>query len=185
MTSCHRVAALIRDGHATRSLETQLQRLRLHDIARVSPDQLNSIVQAIDSSNAPADAARIAVLHHQLLPISSEEEVKTFETLTNLGEIRAFLVANEFDAILHGHKHTARAYEDVLRNFDHPHADEPSATRRCVVASCGTIGMGQRGPGNEIGKLIDVETGPGNLKSIAIQSIPAVLCGGRLRPGLL
>lgn len=174
------VESLAAESQATRALATQLRRLRLHDIARINPDQLNAIVNAIDSGGFQPNAVRFAVMHHQLLPISSEEEVKTFEAFTNLGEIRAFLVANEFDVVLHGHKHTPRVYEDVLRDFDQPHADQPSASRRCVVASCGTIGMGQRGPGSEIGKLIDIRTGPGALRRAKIQSVPAVAGGGRL-----
>ncbi len=179
------IEELISKGYATKSLASQFHRLRLHDVARISPEQLNAVAQSMDSTALQPDAVRIAVMHHQLLPVGSEEEVKTFETFTNLGEIIAFLVANEFDIVLHGHKHTPMVYEDLLRNFAQLHVDQPSALRRCIVVSCGTIGMGQHGPDSETAKLIDIQTGPGKLKRVKIKSVPSVTGGGRLRSNTL
>jgi 3',5'-cyclic AMP phosphodiesterase CpdA len=172
--------SLVLNGHATNDLLALVRRLRLHDAARISPDQLNAVAQAMDTAELPKNTVRAAVMHHHLLPISSEEEVKTFESFTNLGEIRAFLVANQFDIVLHGHKHLPRAYEDVLRDFDQQRTDMPGATRRCIVSSCGTIGLGQRGAGSEVGKLVEIETGPGRLRRAKVHTIRAVSAGGRM-----
>jgi hypothetical protein len=45
--------------------------------------------------------------------------------------------------------------------------------------------MGQRGPGTEVAKLLEIKTGPGALKRVKLRSVPAVAGGGRLRDGLI
>jgi hypothetical protein len=41
---------------------------------------------------------RIAALHHQIFPLSPTDEVKPFETKSNLDEFRTFLADNAIDS---------------------------------------------------------------------------------------
>jgi 3',5'-cyclic AMP phosphodiesterase CpdA len=100
--------------------------LRRHDIPRVSNAQmaaLQELLRAVDPSVLRPEAGdqriRIAVLHHQLLPVSAREEFKSFESLTNLGAVREFLAALKIDVVLHGHKHEAALYWDYIANQRH------------------------------------------------------------------
>jgi 3',5'-cyclic AMP phosphodiesterase CpdA len=90
---------------ALRRLQEEVERLRIADVARLSPAQLGAVGALLrDPSSRSArpfgqgGPLRIAVLHHQLLPVSVAEEVKPYETLTNLGDVRDFLHSNEITA---------------------------------------------------------------------------------------
>ena len=68
-----------------------LRRLRVADAARVSDAQLEAVRGLLASVTVgSALPLRIAALHHHLLPVSTREEVKAFESLTNLGLVRQF-----------------------------------------------------------------------------------------------
>jgi len=95
----------------------QIDRLRLFDMARVSRQQLKAFgtlaSQAETALNrAGATPLLIATLHHQLLPVSTGEEIKPFEGLTNLGQVRQAFADKKINLVLHGHKHTSTAYWD-------------------------------------------------------------------------
>jgi 3',5'-cyclic AMP phosphodiesterase CpdA len=95
------------------------EELRRHDIPRVSNAQMAAIQEllaGLDPSerlSAP-DRVVIGVLHHQLLPVSSREEFKSFESLTNLGAVREFLASLGAHVVLHGHKHESALYWDYI-----------------------------------------------------------------------
>jgi len=121
----------------------QLDRLRQHDIARVSQAQIEALASLFDKLKLPRQhdgRVRIAVIHHQLLPVSTREERKTFEALTNLGLIRQTLREFEFDIVLHGHKHEEAVYWDYVRR-DSDSIDEP-ARRLLVIAAPGEFKAG-------------------------------------------
>jgi 3',5'-cyclic AMP phosphodiesterase CpdA len=105
-----------------------LQRLRIADAARVSEDQLEAVRRIVKlvtpSGKIPL---RIAAIHHHLLPVSAKEEIKPFESLTNLGLVRQFLRDQEIAIVLHGHKHTAFTYVDYISSY------ENSPSRPCPV----------------------------------------------------
>jgi hypothetical protein len=103
----------------------QLEALRKHDIARVSRRQvralrllLGELSIAVDRDQDPRP--RLAVLHHQLLPVSAREEWKTFESLVNLGFVREALRELGVDVVLHGHKHEGKLYWDYARRSSEP-----------------------------------------------------------------
>ncbi len=56
---------------------------------------------------------KIAVLHHHVAPIACSEEIKKFELLINAGIFKRTLVDNEFNVVLHGHKHWNEIYWDT------------------------------------------------------------------------
>ena len=124
----------------------ELRSLRVHDMARVHKRQLDSLKKRLDVlptwGDADLDArVRIAVLHHPIGPISGVEEVKRFEWLTNLEQVRSFLYFNGFHVVLHGHKHESYLGWDWLL----PAGNDLNAIprRMLVVGSPGDFCPGQ------------------------------------------
>ncbi|HEV7962463.1 MAG TPA: metallophosphoesterase, partial [Actinoplanes sp.] len=142
------------------------------DIARLGPHQQRHASDAL-RADAPDGAVRIAVMHHQLLPISPDEEVKPFEALTNLGEVRDFLAGNGIDLLLHGHKHVEHMYADRyrpnLRGLD-------SSIRKLLVCSAGTVGLGQP-YGGEMAKLLTIDAEHAAARRATVVSVPSTRNG--------
>jgi 3',5'-cyclic AMP phosphodiesterase CpdA len=119
-----------------RRAEDELRKLRLADIAKVDSEQLSELGRLLDRAlpRAPEDdeRLRIAVLHHPIGPISEEEEIKPFESLTNLSAVRRFLLTRGFHIVVHGHKHTDYVGWDWLTE---PTAEEATAQGRIFVIS--------------------------------------------------
>jgi len=108
------------DADVRSKLLDQIRSLRRRDAARVSRWQIEALGHYFDKLRLPRqrepgdDRLRVAVIHHQLLPVSTREERKLFESLTNLGQVRQTLREYGFDIVLHGHKHEAAIYWDVV-----------------------------------------------------------------------
>jgi 3',5'-cyclic AMP phosphodiesterase CpdA len=107
----------------TRRLRRLVDRLRRHDIARVSNAQISALLELLATEEPKLldpdpqdDRVRLAVLHHQLLPVSPREEFKSFESLSNLGAVRELLAGLSTDIVLHGHKHDSALYWDYIAN---------------------------------------------------------------------
>jgi dihydrofolate reductase/3',5'-cyclic AMP phosphodiesterase CpdA len=105
-------------GREREQLMKELRRLRQHDMPRISRAQIQALGAYFESMGLPRRAEddprlRVAVLHHQLLPVSTREERKPFESLVNLGEVRAMLQDYGFELVLHGHKHESGMYWDI------------------------------------------------------------------------
>lgn len=105
----------------------------VYDIARVSEEQLDRLTDMLRAYDT-TELVRIAVLHHHLLPVSENEEVKYFESFTNLARLRAWLRDHGFHAVLHGHKHQSALTWDHVYEF--AHHDKPP--RRMLVVSAPT-----------------------------------------------
>ena len=94
--------------------------LRRHDVARISNDQIDALLELLReedpkiAQDSPDPRVRIATLHHQLLPVSAREELKTFESLSNLGAVRELLSQLGIGVVLHGHKHTSALFWDYV-----------------------------------------------------------------------
>lgn len=144
----------------------------LYDVARISDEQRVSASRAMSAAITPGDAPiRIAVLHHQLLPISLEEEIKPFESIVNLSQVRDWLANNRIDMVLHGHKHVAVAYEDryiPLTGSGEMH--------RLLVSSVGTVGLGQLAD-NVVGCLITTDPTRPSLGKVTIRNVRSVQPG--------
>jgi len=159
-------------------LTKEINSLRSYDAARLSPQQLQAVSTMIESAR-PAEKAgtiRVALLHHHLLPVSTSEEVKPFESIVNLGALRNFLVANEFNVVLHGHKHTGNAFWDTMTPFA-PTGTEPSG--RILVISGSTIGATDA-PKAEVCRLLRFDTTT-TAPRLTVIRVPAVEPGGRIR----
>lgn len=117
----------------------ELKKLRQQDMARVSERQIDCLRQLFEAKGIAVERGqdprpRIAVLHHQLLPVSTRVEVKPFEALTNLGLVRETLRDFGIDVVLHGHKHEGAIYWDLARRASDPIMFE---RRTLVIASPG------------------------------------------------
>lgn len=156
-------------GGISESLLAHILRSRLYDMPRISDQQMAALADLLHDT--PAHCVRIAALHHQLIPVREEEEVKPFESIVNLGAFTAFLGDAEIDVIAHGHKHADQVQVTTLGG--------PTTTsqRHAVVTSCGTIG-GAAGTGHEIAKLIRIGSDLPTLRRVEILRVPAV-GGGR------
>jgi 3',5'-cyclic AMP phosphodiesterase CpdA len=176
-----------RDDETQLALAREVQRLRTFDMARFSPGQLTHGRNAMDlalASKPGINPVRIVALHHQILPITTTEELKPFESLTNLGEFREFLRANAIDIVLHGHKHVAAAYEDSYLIPSPGAADsEEQLQHRVLICSAGTTG-GQLAAGTELAKLIEIDTHLPRLRRVRLSSLPAVSSGSSIRSGV-
>jgi len=113
-----------------------LERLRRFDIARISPDQFEAfrglVRAALADLGGLADGTGshlgrppllVGVTHHHLLPVSDDEEIKPFESFTNLGKVRDELRDSGIGLLLHGHKHKLAAYWDRQDVVGQPRRD--------------------------------------------------------------
>lgn len=173
------VAQTNSSGRAVKALyEAWAERGRI-DVARVSEAQralCNLLVvreraEVIDRGK-PAPVM-IAAFHHQLRPVSSEEEFTSFEGISNLGEVRAWLAGNHFDILLHGHKHADRVAADLFVPFDE--ADR-SASHRLLVISAPTIGHGQPAS-NPVARLMTIDAKLPRASELALRSVPSRAAG--------
>ena len=125
---------------------SQVDRLRRHDMARVSRPQIRALGHLFEHlgesrGRSPGDQrVRVAVLHHQLLPVSTREERKPFESIINLGLVRQTLREYAVDIVLHGHKRESGSYWDLIgapaRNLGDP------VQRMLVISSPGHFDLG-------------------------------------------
>jgi len=162
---------LIAAGGLSEDLQAQIRRSRTYDMPRIDHRQMAALAGLIDHINT--GLVRIVALHHHLVPVREEEEVKPFEAIVNLGAFNVFLGESGVDVVVHGHKHVPQVQTLALTGPD----DE---RRFAVVSSCGTIG-GTFGTGHEIAKLIKIDSSLPTLRRVEILTVPAVGAGSKLR----
>jgi len=102
------------------------------DLARLGSEQRRYGIEALEAGAANA-LVRVATMHHQLLPVGFDEEVKPFESLLNLAVTRSFLAEQRVDVLLHGHKHCRRV------------PGQPSATSYLSSQTAGGVLRADRG----------------------------------------
>ncbi|HET9714151.1 MAG TPA: metallophosphoesterase [Pyrinomonadaceae bacterium] len=157
-----------------------LRRVRLHDAARISFRQfaeLDNLLQEV-KRKVRADGGdydkmvKIALLHHHLLPVSTSEEVKSFESITNLGLLRHFLNRQNFNVVLHGHKHTGYIYFDYI--YDYQKRSNIAAHRVLVISGATIGGVDYRE--EEVCRLISLAADT-HAPTLSVSSVPAVQQG--------
>lgn len=153
--------ALAAAGAVSPELLADIRRVRTYDMPRLSMRQMQALGEELERYKSSSKVV-IAGMHHQLLPVDSQEEAKPFESFANLGAVMAFLGAAHVDVVLHGHKHVSGLQQMPLQGDD--------GTYLAQVASCGTIG-GMLGAGHEIAKLIEVDSTLPTLRRVSISSI--------------
>jgi 3',5'-cyclic AMP phosphodiesterase CpdA len=134
-----------------------LQRLRTYDAARVSPGQLEALRRVLRETERDVEGGlpfRIGVIHHHLLPVSAREEVKSYESITNLGLLRNFLRENRLTAVLHGHKHREYIYRDHVYPPNGLPSGDPHPVLVVAGATIGTVDWDQ----GMVGRLIRIDS---------------------------
>jgi 3',5'-cyclic AMP phosphodiesterase CpdA len=165
------------------TIRAQLEKFRLHDVARISHAQLTALrnlllnidLKVATAGSDPAHTIRIAILHHHLSPVSTSEEFKSFESITNLGLLRAFLRANGIHIVLHGHKHAGHIYWDYINDYS---SQAIGAGHHVLVISGSTIG-GNDYRDDEVCRLIDIRPRE-HTPTLSVARIPSVPPGTRL-----
>jgi 3',5'-cyclic AMP phosphodiesterase CpdA len=165
---------------AAKRVRSMWRKASLFDVARVSAGQREHGSRALEAALAKdrrdprVVPLRIATFHHQLLPISLDEEIKPFEALTNLAQVRDWMADNDIQLVLHGHKHVAHTYVDDYVTLARSGNARP---RRLVVSSVGTIGLGQLSE-NTVARLIRVDPNRTRLGKVEFVDVPSS------RPGM-
>jgi 3',5'-cyclic AMP phosphodiesterase CpdA len=167
---------LANTNEAVAALLGHTRRLSIVDAARVSPAQLVAVAALLRST--PVEAVRAVVLHHHLLPVVPNEEVKSYESITNLGEFREFAAGNGVNLVLHGHKHAAKAYLDLAFETHEVAVGRSEFVRRSpvLVSSVGHVGEFV-GPPAEAARLIEISTKYAASRRIAVRSIHGLSAG--------
>ncbi len=159
-----------------------LEGLRVSDVARISIEQFEALEEILEKirekilarGEDPFSYVRMAVLHHHLLPVTTVEEIKKYESFTNLGLLRHFLAKHRFDIVLHGHKHIAKRYWDYIP-FGTGDDLQP---HKLLVVSGGTLGETYHAE-DEVCKLIRI-CPPDNACTVSLASIRGVVAGGQI-----
>jgi 3',5'-cyclic AMP phosphodiesterase CpdA len=161
----------LEDDMRTKAFE-ELKKLRQQDMARVSQRQIDCLRQLFSAKGIAIDRGqdprpRVAVLHHQLLPVSTRVEVRPFESLINLGLLRETLRDFGVDVVLHGHKHESAIYWDLARGANDPIMFE---RRALVIAS-----PGQFKPHQPVMRALTLQANPGarNLDVLEFNGVDA------------
>ncbi len=154
-----------------------IKKLRMHDIARVSGGQLTAIRRLCNSEFGGVEPTiKIVVQHHHILPVSTTEEIKPFESITNLGLLRNFYRDYGINVVLHGHKHAGFLYWDHVYDFS---SLKPSTPQKVLVVSGSTIGAPDSRKG-EVCRLIEIRVNR-NVPQVKIERIPVVEMGEQFR----
>jgi hypothetical protein len=137
-----------------------LRKLKLADAARVSGLQLDEIRRMLGTITDTGSRLplRIAALHHHLLPVSTREEIRGYESLTNLGLIRQFLRDQGIAIVLHGHKHTQFSYVDHISSYQ-----EPNGKAVALRVISGAAASGSDLERMDVLRLIEIELTTGIL----------------------
>jgi 3',5'-cyclic AMP phosphodiesterase CpdA len=118
------------------TLLSELKKLHQQDIARISKRQVEALAAYLAEHGladpAHDDRLRVAVLHHQLLPLSTREERKAFESIVNLELLRQLLRDYGIHVVAHGHKHESAMYWHTVGAGDGVLSTPP---HRCLVVS--------------------------------------------------
>lgn len=166
-----------------KAVRKTLENLRLADAARISvgqfdalEDVLSEITKKLTARGEDPDCyLRVAILHHHLLPVSTIEEIKKFESFTNLGLLRHFLAKHEFDLVLHGHKHIGKLYWDHIPFSP----NDPLLQRKVHVISGGTLGEAYHAE-DEVCRLIRFK-GSEKARRLLVASVPGLPPGDHFK----
>lgn len=164
----------LKDVPKTEPLARELERLLHVDAARVSHQQLDGLAHLLEG--LPSHTLKIAVLHHHLLPVSTEEELKEFADIVNLGLLRQFLRQHNVRVVIHGHKHRSQMYYDHV--YDEQGCD--SNAHRVLVVSGGTL-MQHTSKDNDPFRLIEFCDLP-HAPVCKVTSIPLKIAGISVAP---
>ncbi|MEP1698308.1 MAG: metallophosphoesterase [Paracoccaceae bacterium] len=114
-----------------------------HHYGYISQDQQRNVRDLIDELEIADNAVRVAVVHHHVHPFP--EALKTTDedghwvdlsTIRDGGLFEKFLERNEFDFVLHGHKHQPQIRETTVRD-----RTSPESLKSLIVCGAGSCGV--------------------------------------------
>lgn len=120
------------------------------DMAHISEQQFEALRSVIEASPQPTEGPqlRILLMHHHLRAPSLRVELKSFDNISNLEQVRAFIGQAGINLVVHGHKH-----EHAVR-FEHFGDEQGGYPRRIAVLSAGAI---DNGKDTDAARLLRVE----------------------------
>lgn len=131
-------------------------KLRLQDIARVSKNQLKFLTNKIKRETKHSfPQLRIGIMHHHLDAVSTSEEFKNFESITNAGLLSQFLKNQDVDMLLHGHKHSKLAYWKSIPNYNM--FNKIGDQHNIYIISGGTLSDSNINKDDDIFRLIEIK----------------------------
>jgi hypothetical protein len=141
----------------------------MFDMPRISDPQLEMLRDLARRSPKPTagDQVRVAVLHHQLRSPSLREELKPFAEIPNLERLRAFLRQQNFQLVLHGHKHESAAF------YDHIYDEAGESPHRLLIVAGATFEEKRE---DDAARLLTLEGRP-SCPSLSIEPLPLVRHG--------
>ena len=169
--------SMAKTSDAVRLLLKAWESRGLFDVARIDSHQRQYASLALRDARASlreraAPPTIVAVMHHPLVPVGLEEELKPFDALTNLAEVRDWIAANNVDILMHGHKHVGKIAQEQFA----PEQGDTTTSARLLILSTGTVGLGRNHP-NEIAKVVEFKEELPTLRRVAITSIDGVSGG--------
>lgn len=155
------------------------ERRGLVDLARIDDGHLAAcgrLLSSLVSTGETAGPLRIVAMHHPLAPVTTVEELKPFEVLSNLGSVREWVANHDVDVVLHGHTHLAYMRHDSHKPFN---SAPTSPAHRFVVVGGGTIGLGGPAEG-PVASLISTNPSAPRLRPLRVAGIRALSSPKRL-----
>ncbi len=150
------------------------------DIAWLGQHQLRHAAQALESASTALGAPlRIAVMHHQLMPVGTVPEIKPYESILNLGETLDWLAMQRIDIALHGHKHVSRPF-----TLSHRGLTSVEAEQRMLVVSAPSAGQVDN-QGSPVARLLTIAPVAPRTAGVTIVDIKPVGPGGTIDIGVL
>ena len=123
---------LIKSKGISLELSKEIEKNRMFDICRIPPEHLTALQDEL--SKYDDSYFKIAITHHPYTSVTSSEEFKKFETMTNAGLFTGFLYSSKVNAVLHGHKHTQSTFWDILPDFDIGYNKESDQHKILVIS---------------------------------------------------
>jgi 3',5'-cyclic AMP phosphodiesterase CpdA len=116
-----------------------------------------------------ARLTKVAALHHHISPLWEQQmEAKSFEAIIDAAQVRQVLVEQQFDLVLHGHKHQNQV---SLDSQVVPISNKQSLSPICIVSG-GTVGNYPRMGDRQTFKLISLKGGRQPRNDAIIREIP-------------
>lgn len=157
---------------AVESLLKGWRRRGLFDLVRIDRSQLDAVSSMLPTvrRDDPSEPMRIIALHHPVGPVSAIEEIKSFETMANLGEFRNWIRDHDIDVVLHGHTHLTSNRHDLQQPSDLNSGS--SLEHRFLVLGGGTIWSGNATA--SVATLIDTAPEAPRFRPLRLRSLPAM-----------
>lgn len=92
-----------------------------YDAAHISEEQFTELRRKIKDIANYAGYKKIIVQHHHFSSINDSIEVKEMPDILNLEDLKDFIKEFDIKVLLHGHKHSRRAFYEYLNNDEKPY----------------------------------------------------------------